>query len=242
MIDFNRTSVQHAMVCDQINKLIDGAYEAENAAKEKRDYLGASAIGEECLRKIQYQFRDPSPHFDGRILRIFERGHVGEEQAINWLKKAGFELKTHDEHGRQIGFVSGNGKYKGHIDGTILHSPIASIKTPCLWECKVLGAKGWNNVQSNGLQQAYPTYYAQIGQYQAYKNLTDPAMFFAVNADTMKIYVEMVKFDAKNAQKTTDKAVRILEAEQSGEQLPRAYPSSDFFKCKWCSYSKECWA
>ena len=234
--------MRQSSVIKSLSSDIDAALEKENLSKGSRGYLGASAIGDECLRKIQYQYRDPAPHFEGRILRIFERGHVGEESAVEWLRKIGFVIKNETESGKQIGFISGQGKYRGHCDGIILETPYSEIKTPAILEVKFLGSKGWKKVAADGVAVVYPTYYAQISQYQAYMSAENPALFMAVNADTQEIYFELVKFNAKLAQSTTDKAVQILKAEEVGELLPRAYPSADFFKCKWCSYSEKCWS
>jgi hypothetical protein len=222
-------------VCD----VMDAALEAQE--RSERDYLGASAIGEPCSRKIQYQMKQPE-RFPAKLYRIFERGHDGEERAIRHMKLAGFKIKTHKENGHQIGFVSGKGRYRGHVDGIILESPVEGIQTPCLWEHKEVSEKGFKAVQSRGVQKAYPKYYDQITQYQAYLDLTAPAMFMATNANTQERYVEMIPFDAKRAQEVTDKAVNILQANEANEMLPRPYADADGFGCRFCAYKEECWA
>lgn len=234
--DFNTSAMRNKNINGELNALLDNL----NQAGENRGYLGASQIGEECLRKIQFQLNDPAPHFEPRTKRIFERGHVYEDVAAKWLRDMGFDLQTHKPDGGQLGFKSAGGKYSGHIDGIIKETPTA-LKVPCIWECKALGAKGFKNVSDNGVAVAYPQYAAQISQYQAYLSFHNPALFMAINMDTMHVYFELIKFNAKLAQRITDKAVQIIEAQEHGEILPRAYPSADFYKCKWCSYSDECW-
>ena len=51
MLDFNRAHLSEAPISVAINALIEAAEPPEENA---RHYLGASAIGAECLRKIQY--------------------------------------------------------------------------------------------------------------------------------------------------------------------------------------------
>lgn len=54
---------------------------------------------------------DPGRGFSGRILRVFEVGHVLEDLAVRWLRMAGFILKTEGKDGQQFGFsvADGNG-------------------------------------------------------------------------------------------------------------------------------------
>ena len=68
-----------------------------------------------------------------------------------------------------------------------------------------------------------------------------PAIFTAVNADSMEIYAELVPFDAALAQKMSDRAVRVIQATEAGELLPRAFAEASHFECKFCSYAQRCW-
>lgn len=94
MLDFNSRET----FADKINQRIDTALTTENSLKEPRDYLGASRLGAECDRALQYEYLDTSKDdgrdFDGKTLRIFAAGHVFEDLAIEWLRKAGFEIYT----------------------------------------------------------------------------------------------------------------------------------------------------
>ena len=55
--------------------------------------LGASSIGEECLRKIWMDWRGyGSVEFDGRMLRLFETGHLQEDRIVSDLKAAGYTV------------------------------------------------------------------------------------------------------------------------------------------------------
>jgi hypothetical protein len=105
----------------------------------------------------------------------------------------------------------------------------------------MLGSKGFAKVSRAGVASAYPGYAAQIAIYQAYLDLQEPALFTATNADTMERYHELVAFDAELAQRTSDKAVRILKATDAQELLPRVAAASDFFECKFCAWHQTCW-
>ena len=83
---------------------------------------------------------------------------------------------------------------------------------------------------------------AQVALYQAYLGLHEhPALFTAINADTMELYAELVPFDALLAQKMSDRAVRVIEATKAGELLPRGFAEPSHFECKLCPYSQRCW-
>ena len=239
MLDFNTRNP-----AGRLGFLMDTAIQAENAKQTPRDYLGASRIGESCLRKLQYEyFNTPKDKpFEGRILRIFHRGHQGESWMIDWLRMAGFDLRTEKADGGQFGFVAANGKLRGHADGVFAGGPDEFGPWPRLWECKFLGAKGWNKLAKDKLKKAYPVYYAQVQLYMAYFQLADnPALFTAVNADSMEIYAEDVSFDGAHAQEQSDKAVNVISACAAGDMLPRVADREDWYECKFCDYSRRCW-
>lgn len=237
-LDFNSKN----LLGDRFVELIDAAIDARGAGETPRDYLGGSEIGEECARKLQYSYlKAPGGGFEPRVRRIFARGHTGESLMAGWIRQAGFELVTEGRNGRQIGFADCDDRCKGHADGVILSGP-AGFKYPALWECKVLGAKGWKALNSYGLRKQYPKYAAQVATYQAYLKLAEhPAIFTALNADTMEILCLLVPFDLALAQECMDRAALVLTAVDHKELLPRAYAAPDAFGCKFCNYRGVCW-
>ena len=79
MLDFNTRE----SFADKVNHRIDTALTSENAGQEPRDYLGASRLGVECDRALQYEYlnvpKDEGQGFNGRTLRIFAAGHVFDQ-------------------------------------------------------------------------------------------------------------------------------------------------------------------
>ena len=245
MMDFNST----ASLSGQISALIDSGLQQARAGQTKRLYLGASRLGVACERALQFEYAQaPVDHgrdFQGRILRIFERGHLSEASMVTWLRGAGFDLRTHkalpDGSFEQYGFSVAEGRLQGHIDGVFVAGPEGFVY-PALWETKNLNAKSWRDLQKNGLAISKPVYAAQVAVYQAYLDLHEhPAIFTAVNADTMEIYAELIPFDAALAQRMSDRAVRVITATEAQEQLPRAYLDPTHFECKFCAYAERCW-
>lgn len=92
------------------------------------------------------------------------------------------------------------------------------------------------------LAVAKPVYAAQVALYQADLELHEhPALFTAVNADTMEIYAELVPFDAELAQRMSDRAVKVITATEAGELLPRAFSEPSHFECRMCPWQDRCW-
>lgn len=248
MMDFNHSNKFH----DRLNKLVDDALLEERKKQAPRNYLGASRLGVECSRAIQYEFlntpKDEGKEFDGQLLRIFDAGHIFEELSIKWLRLAGFELYTQKSDGGQFGFTAAGGRIQGHVDGIINNAPIAfNFMFPMLWEHKSMNNKSWNDTVKKGVVISKPVYAAQVALYQAYMEPQipgisgNPALFTAVNKDTEELYHELMPFDSALAQTMSDKGVNILHACDAGELLPRIANSSTFYICKMCPWAERCW-
>ncbi len=232
-------------VAESIKDAVDKAIVANNKKRERRKYIGASSIGDECRRKIQYRYlnyaTDPDKEFSARTLRIFQFGHEIEDYAAKWLRDAGFDLRTEDKGGEQFGFSIADGEIRGHIDGVVCDGPVA-MEYPALWECKSANDKKFQGFVRQGVAKANPTYATQIALYQTYMDLNrHPALFTVVNKNTSEVYYELVPYDAKLAQEASDRAVDILTAAKAGDILPRISQSKDFFLCKWCEFRETCW-
>ena len=250
-LDFN----PRPSMADRINTLVDAALIAEREATPPRTYLGASRLGHACERALQFEFagapKDEGADFRGQTLRIFEIGHQLEDLAIRWLRAAGIDLYTRKGNrpdGEQFGFSVAGGRIRGHVDGIIADAPAAlGLRTPALWECKTMNAKNWRACVKDGVTVSKPVYAAQIAIYQAYMEATvpgisaAPALFTAINKDTAELHHERVAFDAALAQRMSDRAVRILQATEAGDLLPRIAASRDFFECRFCSHAERCW-
>ena len=241
MMDFNSSS----SLSGQITALVDLGMQRLRSEEMPRDYLGASRLGVSCARALQYEFAkapvDPGRDADGRLLRIFRRGHVMEDCMVDWLRAAGFDLRTRKANGDQFGFSAAGGRLQGHIDGVIVGGP-EGFAYPALWENKCLGSKSWRDLEKSGLAVAKPVYAAQVAIYQAYLELHEqPAIFTAVNADTMEIYTELVPFDAALAQRMSDRALTVISATEAGELLPRAFHDPTHFECRMCAWQDRCW-
>ena len=231
---------------EHIKAAIDNSIVAREGKRERRKYIGASSIGDECSRKIQYRYLnhpiDEGKEFSAQTLRIFEFGHHIEDYVAKWFRDAGFDLRTEDKNGEQFGFSIADGEIRGHIDGVLCGGPV-EMDYPCLWENKSANDKKFQSFVRHGVAKANPTYATQIALYQTYMELTDnPALFTVVNKNTSEVYYELVPYNPVLAQQASDKAVNILTAAKANDMLPRIAQSKDFFLCKFCEYQNTCWA
>jgi hypothetical protein len=87
-LNLNRAILSAKPLNQRLNELIEAA---EPPSPKYRQYLGASSIGAECLRRVQYDWLC-DPEFPSRIRDIFLRGHFFEELSRKHLIAAGFKL------------------------------------------------------------------------------------------------------------------------------------------------------
>ena len=87
MLNLNRANLS----LEPVNTAINAALERVVARTERsrEQYLGASILGHECLRRIQYDWWCRS-EFLAQDRERFERGHYFEERMRRHLVAAGF--------------------------------------------------------------------------------------------------------------------------------------------------------
>jgi len=218
VLNLNRANLSLEPINAAVNDAIERA--AATAADLPRPYLGASIIGHECARRVQFDWWC-RPVLAARVREIFDRGHHFEKRARQHFVDAGFKFAPDTA----LAFSAVNGALRGHADGIIIHGPDlpgAYLIYPLVWEHKAVNAKNWRAVERDGLEKTFPQYAAQISLYQAYLDVTNPALFTVTNADTCEWLHFLVPFNAERAQMWSDRAVNIIEATRAGELLPRA--------------------
>lgn len=233
-------------VSDVVNRYVDaGLYQRyiDKRATEDRAYVGMSEFGDRCIRRVYYRYSGaPQPPITGEKMRRFEMGHHFETLVCEWLRAAGFIIKTHDSQGNQFEFSTADGKIKGHIDGVIVGGPpVPRLRYPALWENKALMAKYWNEIVKKGVQKAEQKYYAQMIEYMAYGELPN-TLFTALNKDTAEIHHQIIIPNMRDAQKYSDRGVDVVRALEARSCPPRISAHSDFFICKQCEFHDFCWS
>jgi hypothetical protein len=237
MLNLNRANLSLDPLNVVINDTIEQSSLAKHANDAPRSYLGASLIGDECARKIQFEWMTGST-FPAQVYSIFERGHFFEIESRQQLVDAGFIFEPSVE---RLGFVAANGLMAGHADGVIVLVPAGvDLGIPALWEHKALNAKNFRAVERDGLRKVFPRYASQVALYQAFLEVTNPALVTITNADACERLHFTVEFDARLAQEASDRAVMVIEATRAGELLPRLDQSLEDFRCRMCSHRERC--
>jgi hypothetical protein len=238
VINLNRANLSLDPLNASINDAIEQATLRKHADDRVRGYLGASLIGEDCSRKIQFEWLTEAT-FSARLRSIFARGHYFEIESKQQLIEAGFRFAPAEA----LEFIAVGGLMAGHADGVILRAPAdvrLDLDVPALWEDKALNAKNFRAVERDGLVKVFPRYAAQIALYQNFLNVLNPALVTAVNADTCERLHFTVEFDARRAQEASDRAVQVIEAARAGELLSPLDPNRQDFRCKMCSHLERC--
>lgn len=215
---------------------IQDYWKKRGESETPRGYLGGSSIGRECSRELWYSFRKCSrPDFDGRLYRLFDRGHKEELRFVEELRGIGCEVHEFDADGNQFEVIACDGHFKGHTDGAALGVPEAP-KTWHLLEMKTSSAKIFKKVESEGVEIAKPEHFAQM---QVYMHLTGlkRALYLVVNKDTDALYTERLRYDSKRAQGYIDKAQRIISATTPPERISNR---PDAWACKFCDARELC--
>ena len=241
-IDFSDADAFDRLQRDPLNVAVNDAVERATAAAARlsRMYLGASIVGHECAREIQYSWMC-TPELPARVRLIFNRGHAFEPLIRAQLVVAGFGFAPKEA----LEFVALDGFLQGHADGIITSGPNLSdvdFAYPAVWECKALNAKNWRAVARNGFTTTFPRYATQVALYQHFLDKPNPALVSCVNADTCKVLHLALPYNAGRAFEAIDHAQRIIDATRVGDLLPRfAGSSQDNFHCRICQFHKRCW-
>lgn len=222
---------------DPIVAAIYEQYEKREAAELSRGYLGASGIGKECKRALWYAFRWASNEkFDGRMLRLFQTGHLEEPRMVADLRAIGANVyDVNPADGKQFGFVGHSGHARGHMDGCAQGIPSGGRKWHVL-EFKTHSAKSFTTLKKDGVKKAKPEHYAQMTWYMG-KSGMDRALYLAKNKDTDELYSERIEFDKVFFEQLEAKFDSIIFAAS-----PPAKISEDpkFYICNWCTHSGVC--
>lgn len=216
---------------------IFASYEAKQAQEAPRPHLGASMIGRECSRQLWYQFRwCITEQFEGRMLRLFERGQREEDAFARDLRAAGVEVHTIDPRtGQQFRFSVIGGHVGGSMDAA-LHGIIEAPKAWHVGEFKTHNNKSFSTLIAKGVQAAKPEHWAQMQLYMHWSGM-ERAFYLAVNKDTDALHGERIRYDRKAAEQLEAKAARIVQAQEPPERI---HQDPSWYQCKLCPAAKLC--
>lgn len=198
----------------------------------RRPHLGASELGEECLRKIWYSFRwVGDSRRDGRMVRLLRRGKVEEQLMLQDLRELGYEILN----GKDLQVSEFGGHLGGTPDGAILGIP-AAPKTKHILELKTSNDANWKKLAKVGVKEAHPEHYVQMQVYMVL-NRFERALYLSINKNDDTIYEERVALNRVEAQRFLDRAQRAIERESLPERISE---DPEWFQCRMCKHHAVC--
>lgn len=211
-------------------------YEKQN---EKPIYLariGASSIGDLCLRSIWLSWRGyDDKKFGGRMLRLFQTGHLQEERIQDDLKNAGFQVWTHQEDGNQFTYTDETGHFVCKLDG-VIKGVIGAEKTPHDLEIKTHSLKSYDEVKKKGVEKAKPVHFYQMQAGMLYSKLSR-ALYVALCKNDEDYHIERIRPDSAVREEIQHKIRTLVNATIPPQGVS---PDGDAYDCRWCDMKEVC--
>lgn len=239
MLDITRPGVTTLLAAT-----IAGEAEKASQAPSKHSWrVSPSSIGDECVAKLWYKFRWAKlGSFDGRMQRLFGRGHAEEEKLVAILKSIGWTVKDVDEakvaegkHMVQFGIKLFEGHLTGYLDGIGWH-PVHTAGLAVLLEFKTYNTKRFAILKVKKCKVSDFKYYVQACIYMREYNLPW-CLFVAVNKDDDELYFEIIPRDDATAEQHYRTAHTIVHSKARPARIAQ---SPTYFKCKNCTFVDIC--
>ena len=214
---------------EAISQLVDSIH--EERSEKQRPHLGPSQLGRTCNRYLWLSFRWAFvPSFNGRMKRLFRRGHREEETIITDLKKIGIDVRGEQTRLSFAPHVSGS------IDAVAYAGVPGDMRTPYLLEFKTHSKRSFDELVRVGVKKAKPEHVVQMQCYLQGTKLKG-AIYIAVCKDDDRMHCEVVEYDEHVATQYLERAVRIVSADRMPEPIS-ADPT--WYQCKFCDAKDLC--
>ena len=220
------------------DKTVEAIY--RNYEVTNRDWfptrLGASIIGKKCSRELWYNFRwAHKKKFPGRILRLFETGHLEEPRMVKNLRDLNILVNDIDDNtNKQFTFTSVGGHFVCKIDGCAL-GILDAPKTWHVLEFKTSNNKGFVLIEKNGVESEK---YEHLAQCQMGMHLSGMkrAYYLVKNKDTDALYAERIPYNKELSTQLINRATDIIYSTEP----PARIGGPAYFLCKFCDYYDLC--
>lgn len=221
----------------QINADLDKA-SVKLLDEDFRNHLGASVIGKPCRRKAWLAFRWAyKEKFEGRMLRLFNRGHLEEPRNIGWLRAMGFEVReVNPDTGKQYRVAAHHGHFGGSADAMMLAPAHYGLTAPILGEFKTHNDNQFKKLVSKGVHVSHPEHVAQTSCYGDGLGV-EWTLYMGVNKNTDAVHFDWIKTDRHLSTMMLSKAGEVIFSQ---EPLPMISTHPSFDECKKCAAAGIC--
>lgn len=235
----------------ELMPLAEDAYRGEDFPF--RSHLGASLIGEDCARKLWYEFHwAVKPKHSDRLLRLFNRGHLEEPRFVAMLCAAGIKVYQYEALGKQFKIALFGGHFGGSLDGVAVDVP--DVVGPVLCEFKThskdsftkLAGRNWLEYVADpehvaftgdGVRLSKFQHYVQMQEYKAAYQLQH-GLYLAACKDDDSLYAEIVPADAAVANAFANRAREIIFAQEPPARIKN---DPTWWQCKFCDKAPVCY-
>lgn len=202
-----------------------------------RPHLGASLIGHPCVRYLWSTFRWAAlPQWEGRMLRLFDRGQREEAVFVAELRGIGAEVSECQPDGQQWRVSACGGHFGGSLDGVARRLPGGSLTNWELLEFKTHNDASFKDLAKRGVEQSKHQHYCQMQTYLALTGMTR-SNYFAVNKNTDAIYYERIHADAATGKAMLERAEQVIFA---AEPPPPVSRDPSWYQCNGCTFHAFC--
>jgi hypothetical protein len=200
-----------------------------------RKHLGASVIGKKCARALWYGFRWAYfERHEGRIIRLFQRGHLEEARFIALMRLIGMQT-WHLDNGKQLRLTDCGGYFGGSLDGIGRGCPDLPDE-PFLLEFKTHNKASFERLVAKGVEQVKPEHAIQCNTYMGKFGLRY-ALYVAVNKNDDDLHCEILTHEQGTSEWAIERADRIIA---SPVPPPKIAECASDYNCKYCSAARIC--
>jgi len=212
----------------------DEGYDNAKREERAREYIGASIIGNACDAAIAFNLRGfPNVEPDPRLKRIFQLGHILEDEVVKDLKKKA-DIRVWEVDGltnRQHTYEAWGGHIVCHMDGHVeLDDGVVRVL-----EIKSMNDASFNKFKKNGVKSSHPQYFGQVQMMMGMSDMTQ-TLFIAINKNNCEYHAELVDYDEFEFAHIKERIERVV--------LGKARKISDDgtdWRCRGCFKRGVCW-
>lgn len=222
------------MIKFSTHQAIEDAYSKREQGA--RMHLGCSEIGKQCDRALWYSFRHVKDvKFSGRMLRLFETGHLEEHRFVENLKDIGANVyDVNPDTGEQFKFSIFGGHFSGSCDAIASNIP-EDRRALMICEFKTHSSKSFKALLKEGVEVHKPEHFVQMQCYMGFSTFKK-GLYLAVNKDTDELYSEVIEYDEDVFNWAKDRAEKIIFG-NIPQRISEDRLSDD---CKYCDYKEVC--